>query len=77
DQERFVPLKEDLFAKSGQLLKRVTMEDIAQIGGRWYPRKMNYKDMLKDGKGTDFIVSKIEFNAPISEHLFSKAVLKK
>ena len=52
------------------------MSDIAQIDGRWYPKKMNYKDVLKDGKGTDFILTDIKFNAEIPEHLFSKAALK-
>ena len=28
DSERFVPLKEELFAKSGQLLKRTTLSDV-------------------------------------------------
>ena len=77
DQERFVPLKEELYAKSGQLLKRVVMSDIARIDGRWYPKKMNYKDVLKDGKGTDFVVIDIKFNEKIPEHLFSKAALKR
>lgn len=77
DQERFIPLKEELYAKSGQLLKRVVMSDIAKIDGRWYPKKMNYKDVLKDGKGTDFVVVNIKFNEEIPEHLFSKAALKK
>lgn len=39
DQERFIPLKEELFAKSGQLLKKTTLSDISQIDGRWYPKK--------------------------------------
>tara|TARA_R110002051_G_scaffold48308_2_gene95308 strand:- start:60963 stop:61703 length:741 start_codon:yes stop_codon:yes gene_type:complete len=77
DQERFVPLKEELYAKSGQLLKRVVMSDISQIDGRWYPKKMNYKDVLKDGKGTDFVVVDIKFNEEIPDYLFSKAALKK
>ena len=77
DQERFVPLKEELYAKSGQLLKQVVMSDIARIDGRWYPKKMNYKDVLKDGKGTDFVVIDIKFNEKIPEHLFSKAALKR
>ena len=77
DQERFVPLKEELYAKSGQLLKQVVMSDIAWIDGRWYPKKMNYKDVLKDGKGTDFVVIDIKFNEKIPEHLFSKAALKR
>lgn len=77
DQERFVPLKEELYAKSGQLLKQVVMSDIARIDGRWYPKKMNYKDVLKDGKGTDFVIIDIKFNEKIPEHLFSKAALKR
>lgn len=77
DTERFVPLREELYAKSGQLLKKVEMSDIKKIDGRWYPTKMNYKDMLKDGKGTDFVVLEIDFNAEIQEYIFSKASLKK
>lgn len=77
EQERFVPLKEDLFAKSGQLLKRTTMSDIKKVDGRWYPHKMNYKDMLKDGKGTDFVVTKMQIDVPIPDDVFNKSNLKK
>lgn len=77
DQQRYVPLKEELFAKSGQLLKKTVMTDVTQVGNRWYPKKINYKDMLKDGQGTDFVVVSIQFNAPIPEYIFSKAALKK
>jgi len=76
DQERFVPLKEELFAKSGQLLKKTVMSDVAQIEGRWYPKKVNYKDMLKSGDGTDFIVNEVQFNPEIPEYIFTKASLK-
>ncbi|MDG1434391.1 MAG: outer membrane lipoprotein-sorting protein [Saprospiraceae bacterium] len=77
DQKRFVPLKEDLFAKSGELLKRTRMSDFEKIDGRWYPKKVNYKDMLKLGKGTDFIIIEIEFDPEIPAYIFSKASLKK
>lgn len=77
DQERFVPLKEELYAKSGQLLKRVLMSDVKKMDGRWYPTKMNYKDMLKDGKGTDFIMIEIEFDPVIPDYVFNKASLKR
>ncbi len=76
DQERFVVLKEELFAKSGQLLKKLVSSDVARIENRWYPKKTNYKDVLKDGKGTDFIVSSIQFDAVIPDYVFSKASLK-
>lgn len=77
DTQRYVPLREELYAKSGQLLKKTELKDVKKIDGRWYPTKMNYKDMLKDGKGTDFIVLEIEFDTPIAPHIFTKASLKK
>lgn len=77
DIERFIPLKEELFAKSGQLLKRTTMSNISKTDGRWYPRRINYKDMLKKGKGTDFIIKTIEFNLEIPDYIFSKASLRR
>ncbi|MEP3388423.1 MAG: outer membrane lipoprotein-sorting protein [Reichenbachiella sp.] len=77
DQEKFVPLKEELYAKSGQLLKRVVMSDIKKMDGRWYPTKMNYKDVLKDGKGTDFVTNNIEFDVEIPKYIFSKGSLKR
>ena len=77
DTERYVPLKEELYAKSGQLLKKTLMSDIKKIDGRWYPTKINFKDMLKEGKGTDFVILEIEFDARIPEYIFTKASLKK
>ncbi|MDD2279441.1 MAG: outer membrane lipoprotein-sorting protein [Bacteroidales bacterium] len=77
DTERYVPLREEMYAKSGLLLKKTELKDIKKIDGRWYPTKMNYKDMLKDGKGTDFEVLEIEFDANIPEYIFTKAALKK
>jgi outer membrane lipoprotein-sorting protein len=77
DAERFVPLKQELFAKSGQLLKRLEMKDVIQVKGRWFPTTMVYKDMLKEGNGTEFKITKIDFNVDIPEYIFSKAALKK
>jgi len=77
DAERFVPLKQEMFAKSGQLLKRNVLKDIQEVEGRWYPMFMTYKDMLKKGDGTDFIVTAITFDQAIPAHIFTKAALKK
>ncbi|MBS4013990.1 MAG: outer membrane lipoprotein-sorting protein [Bacteroidetes bacterium] len=76
DSERFVPLKEELFAKSGQLLKQTTFSDIKKIDGRWFPTTILYKDMLKQGEGTEFKMLEIKFNQNIPEHIFSKAALR-
>jgi hypothetical protein len=39
--------------------------------------KINYKDMLKDGKGTDFVILDIAFDSKIPKEYFSKNILKK
>src|SRR5512133_3557664 len=54
DTERFVPLKQEMFAKGGQLLKRTTLSDVKQVQGRWFPMLIVYKDVLKEGSGTEF-----------------------
>ncbi len=77
DKLRYIPLKEELYAKSGQLLKRLEFMDIAKIDNRWYPKRMVFKDMLKKGDGTEFVIVDIEFDEEIPDYIFSKASLKK
>ncbi|TKB08210.1 outer membrane lipoprotein-sorting protein [Desulforhopalus sp. IMCC35007] len=77
DQERYVPMKEELYAKSGKLLKKTELSDFRQINDRWYPMHMRFKDVLKTGDGTEFVVDSIEFNTAVPEHLFSKAALRR
>lgn len=77
DAERFVPLRQEMYAKSGQLLKRMELKDVKKVDGRWYPMTMIYKDMLKDGKGTEYRITKIDFNQEIPDYIFTKAALKK
>ncbi|HRZ41691.1 MAG TPA: outer membrane lipoprotein-sorting protein [Bacteroidales bacterium] len=76
DQERFVPLKQELYGKSGQLLKRIELSEVKQVQGRWFPHKMTYKDVLKQGKGTEFTITSIKFDQEIPAHIFTKASLK-
>ncbi len=77
DKERFLPLKEERFAKSGKLLKLLTIDEVFKAGKRWYPKKMTFKDVLQRGQGTVFIIDSIEFNVKIPAHIFSKASLRK
>ena len=76
DSERFVPLKQEMFAKSGQLLKRTELSDVQKVQGRWFPMTVVYKDMLKDGKGTEFRMTSAKFDQDIPEYIFTKAALK-
>ena len=77
DQELSVPLKEELYAKSGKLLKKTDFKNFKKIGHRWFPMLILFKDVLKTGGGTEFIMDSIEFDRPIPEHFFSKAALRR
>ncbi len=77
DKERYVSLREDRFARSGKLLKTFEVKEIRRIQNRWVPIHMIFKDVLKSGKGTEFVLEDIEFNASIPEHIFTKASLRK
>lgn len=76
DQERYVPLKIDMYAKSGKLLKQSTLTDVRKVQGRWFPMSMVYKDMLKTGAGTKMIFDDIQFDVSIPENIFNKSNLK-
>ncbi len=77
DAGRYVPLKQEMFARGGQLLKRLTLSDIKQVQGRWFPMSMIYKDVLKEGSGTEFRLTSVRFDQNIPDYIFTKAALKK
>ena len=78
DKEYLLPIKEELYAKSGKLLKTASLHGIKKVQGRWFPSKFIYKDELKrNSKGTEWIIDNIEFNKEIPASRFSKALLRK
>ena len=78
DKEYLLPKKEELYAKSGKLLKTASLKGIKKIDGRWFPSKFVYKDELKrNSKGTEWIIDNIQFNKKIPDSRFSKALLRK
>jgi outer membrane lipoprotein-sorting protein len=77
DKERLVILKETLYAKSGVLLKQVDVREMMQAQGRWVAKSALFKDVLKEGDGTELIVDAITFDQRIPDVIFSKASLRK
>jgi outer membrane lipoprotein-sorting protein len=77
DRERFVLLREDRFAKSGRLLKALEVKGVIRVQNRWVQNQVVFKDALKAGEGTEFMIESIEFDAAIPEYMFTKAALRK
>lgn len=77
DQRRNIVLKEERYAKSGKLLKTAEVLEVKRLDERWVATRALFKDMLKSGGGTEFIIEEIKFDVPIPPGLFSKALLRR
>jgi len=77
DKERWLPLKEERYAKSGKALKRSELLEVISLENRWYPKKILYHDLMQDGDGTEYIIESVNLHSEISESQFTKAALKK
>jgi hypothetical protein len=77
DKARYVLLKEDLYAKSGKLLKTLEVREVMEVKNRWVAKSILYKDVLKNGEGTEFLVDSLALEVAIPNYLFSKAALKR
>ena len=78
DSEYLLPMKEELYAKSGKLLKSTSMDGIKKVQDRWFPTRFIFKDELKkNSKGTEWIIDDIAFDTDIPDFRFEKAMLRK
>lgn len=77
DMERYIVLKENLYAKSGRLLKTVDVREVMHVQNHWLAKSVLYKDVLKEGEGTNFTVDSVALDVEIPDYLFSKAALRR
>ncbi|ACL71067.1 outer membrane lipoprotein-sorting protein [Halothermothrix orenii] len=71
DKERFIGLKEELYARSGRLLKVMKVDKVEEIEGRYYPTEYITEDKLIKNSRTIFRVKSINFNPEIPENTFT------
>ncbi len=72
DKERFVSLREELYAPSGKLLKLSATEKVEHFGARWYATSVVMEDKLKKNSNTRFAIEKIVFDQPIPASTFTR-----
>ena len=76
DKERFVLLREKLYARSGRLLKELTTKEVKQLEDRWYPTHQIIDNKLKKNSQTSYKVEKIEFDLDVPKSTFSLSRLR-
>lgn len=76
DKERFIGLKEELYAQSGRLLKETKVNELEKINERWIPVDSVMEDKLRKNTYTEFKITQIDFNPEIPEETFTLQNLK-
>lgn len=77
DKETFVAWKEEMYAKSGKLLKKAKVLEVKKIADRWYPIKTEMVNMLRKNSKTVFVVDTIAFDETLDETMFTMRSLRR
>ena len=77
DKEYFIGVKSELYAKTGKLLKMMTVHKIEQIQGRHYPTQATMQDLLRKDSRTEFFITSIQFDVDIPDEIFTIRNLEK
>ena len=71
DAERWVPLKEERYARSGKLLKTAHMSDVREFGDRWYPFRIDLNNALQSETQTTLQFIELDFSADVPDYIFT------
>lgn len=72
DTERYLVLREELYAPSGKLLKQSSTVRIEKIGERYYPMEVIMEDMTRKESSTRLVIENIVFDRPIPDDTFTR-----
>ena len=76
DAERWVPLKEERFARSGKLLKTALLGDVREVGGRWYPFRIELDNALQSDTRTTLQFLELVFDVDVPGDVFTLRYLE-
>jgi outer membrane lipoprotein-sorting protein len=71
DKELFIQRQEEMYAKSGTLLKVSHVLDIKKIGTRHFPVKVEMVNKLRRDTKTVFEMSDVQFDVKVDQNVFS------
>ncbi|MEN2998122.1 MAG: outer membrane lipoprotein-sorting protein [Brevinematia bacterium] len=77
DKEYFIPLREEMFALSGRLLKVAEVEKVKSFGGKYYPTRSVVSDKLKENTKTVIEIQEANFDVSILDSIFTKRHLER
>lgn len=77
DKKNYVPLKIEMYARGGRLVKVMVQSQVRQIQGRYVAFEANIKDMRQRNSSTTVKFKKLQYNIRIPDYVFSRNYLRK
>ena len=72
-----MPLRQELFALSGMMLKIWIMSEIEMVSGRPVARRMEISDQLKQDSRTVFLLEEVSFDVELESEVFTRRWLER
>jgi outer membrane lipoprotein-sorting protein len=76
-KDTYVPLKTELYAKSGKLMKEIIVLETKKYGARQYPVHIRMENKLRKNTFTELTLNEIEIDITIPSKIFTKAYLER
>ncbi len=77
DKQNMMPLRQELFALPGMMLKIWIMSEIEMISGRPVARRMEISDQLKQSSRTVFSLEEVSFGVELESEIFTRRWLER
>ena len=77
DKEHFIAWKEEMYAKSGRLLKESNVLKAQEVDGRYLPVEVEMVSKLKKNSKTVFKMTDIQFDVDLPDDMFTQRYLQR
>ena len=75
-QEEYVILRQEMYAKSGKLLKIAKTLAVEEVNNRFYPSHLVMTDQLRKDSSTEIILSDLRLDEEIPNQIFTRQYLE-
>jgi outer membrane lipoprotein-sorting protein len=76
-KESFIAMREELYAKSGKLMKEITVGEFEKMGSRNYPTKVTMVNKLRKDTYTELVLEDVKLDISIPSRIFTKSYLER
>ncbi|MHB1250436.1 MAG: outer membrane lipoprotein-sorting protein, partial [Polaromonas sp.] len=73
----FMPLKQEFFSESGELVRVLSFSEVRAVGGRTLPTRWEMRPTAKPGNFTAVVLKEAVFDRPLNEAVFTQGNLQR